>query len=107
MFKNGWDLLDHMRLFDELSRLTEWFLHADSDSIIFDLITNLLLTFVSCILTFVYCIFDICWVSAAVLLVKNDVLLLLPTGKAEFDLSFGSAVVKINLKLGEYGWKHY
>ena len=35
--------------FDELSRLIEWFLHADSDSIIFGLTTNPL------------CIFDICW----------------------------------------------
>ena len=39
------------------------------DSIIFRLTTNLL------------CIFDICWVSTAVVLVKNDVLLLVPTGK--------------------------
>ena len=55
--------------FDESSRLTEWFLYADSDSIIFGLTTNLL------------CIFDICWVFTAVVLVKNDVLLLVPTGK--------------------------
>ena len=41
--KNEWGLKDHgtlkpgisHKLFDELSRLTEWFLHADSDGIIF------------------------------------------------------------------------
>ena len=55
--------------FDESSRLIEWFLHGDSDWIIFGLTTSLL------------CIFDICWVSTAVVLVKNDVLFLVPTGK--------------------------
>ena len=55
--------------FDELSRLVEWSSHADIDSKIFGLTTNLL------------CIFDNCWVSTAVVLVKNDVLLLVPTGK--------------------------
>ena len=48
MFKNGADLLDHgtiksdvsQKSFDE-SRLIEWFLHTDSDSIIFGFITNL------------------------------------------------------------------
>ena len=43
MVKNGWGLIDHgthkpsvsHKWFDELSRLTEWFLHADSDGIIF------------------------------------------------------------------------
>ena len=50
MVKNGWGLIDHGTLkssvshkwFDELSRLTEWFLHADSDGIIFGLAANLL-----------------------------------------------------------------
>ena len=43
MVENGWGLIDHGTLklgvsrkwFDELSRLTGWFLHADSDGIIF------------------------------------------------------------------------
>ena len=61
--------------FDELSRLIEWFLHGDSDWIIFGLTTSLL------------CIFDNCWLSTAVALVKNDVLLLLPTGKV-LELGF-------------------
>ena len=48
-------------------------MHCDSDWITFELTTSLL------------SIFDICWVSAAVVLVKN-VLLLVPTGKVrEFD----------------------
>ena len=55
--KNGWDLIDHSpfksgvshKWFDGLSRLIEWFLHVDSDQIIFGLMTNLL-----CILTFKY-----------------------------------------------------
>ena len=63
--------------FDESSRLIEWFLHADSDSIIFGLATNL------------FCIFDIFWVSTAVVLVKNDILLLVPTGKI-LELAFPS-----------------
>ena len=53
--KNEWGLIDHRALksgvshkwFDELSRLTEGFLHVDSDGIIFGLMTKLL------------CIFDI------------------------------------------------
>ena len=51
--KNGRDLIDHGTLksgvshkwFDELSRLIEWFLHADSDRIVFGLTANLLCTF--------------------------------------------------------------
>ena len=43
MVKNGWGLIDHETLkqgvshkwFDELRRLIKWFLHADSDGIIF------------------------------------------------------------------------
>ena len=77
MLKNEWDLLDHGILksgvshkwIDGLSRLIEWFLHADSDWIIFGLTTNLLY------------VLGICWVSTAVVLVKNDVLLLVPTVK--------------------------
>ena len=76
MLKNRWDLLDHGILkssvshkwFDKSSRLIRGFLHADSDWISFGLTTNLL------------GIFDIYWVSTAVLLAKN-VLLLVPTGK--------------------------
>ena len=53
MVKNGWGLLDHETLksgvfpkwFDELSRLIEWYLDADSDGIIFGLIANILCTF--------------------------------------------------------------
>ena len=49
MVKNGQDLIDYGALkpgvshqwFDELSRLTEWFLHADSDGTIFGLMTSL------------------------------------------------------------------
>ena len=55
--------------FDESSRLTEWFLHGESDGIVFGLTSSLL------------CIFDICWVSTEVVLAKNDVLLLVSTGK--------------------------
>ena len=54
--------------FDESSRLIEWFLHCDSDWMTLGLTTSLL------------CIFSICWVSTAVILVKNDVLLLMPRG---------------------------
>ena len=43
-----------------MSRLIKWFWHADNHWIIFGLTTNLI------------CIFDICWVSTAVALVKND-----------------------------------
>ena len=55
--------------FDESSKLTERFLHGDGNCIIFGLTTNLL------------CIFDICWVPTAVVIAKNDVLLLVPTRK--------------------------
>ena len=61
--------------FDESSRLIEWFLHVDSDSIIFGLTINLL------------CIFDICWVSITVVLVKNDVFFLSVIGKV-LELGF-------------------
>ena len=54
--------------FDESSRLTEWFLHGDSDWIIFCLTTSLL------------CISENCWMSTAVVLVKNDILLIVATG---------------------------
>ena len=55
MVKNEWGPVDYESLksgashkwFDELSKLMEWFLHADSDGIIFGLTVNLL------------CIFDI------------------------------------------------
>ena len=60
--------------FDELSKLIEWFFHADSDWI-FDLMANLL------------CIFDIFWVFTAVVLFKKDVLLLVPTEKV-LELGF-------------------
>ena len=51
--KNGQDLIDYGTLksgvshqwFDELSRLTERFLHADSDGIIFSLMASLLNNF--------------------------------------------------------------
>ena len=50
MVKTEWDLIDHMTLksgvpqewFDEMSILIEWFLHADSNRIIFGLMTNLM-----------------------------------------------------------------
>ena len=75
MLKNGGYLLNHGTLksgvshkwFDESSRLVEWFLHAYSGWINFGFTTNLL------------GIFDICWMSIAVVLVKN-VLLLVLTG---------------------------
>ena len=49
IIKNGWGLIDHgtlksgifLKWFDELSRLIEWFLHADSDGIVFGFIANL------------------------------------------------------------------
>ena len=83
----GWvcskmDLLDQGTLksgvshkwFDELSRLIEWFLYADSDWITwFDHYSAL------CPWHF--------WVSTAVVLVKNDVLFLVPTGKV-LELGF-------------------
>ena len=83
MLKNEQDLLDpgtvksgvSHKWFGELTRLTEWFLHAGSGWIIVGLTINL------------FCIFDICWVSTAVEIVKNDVLLLVATEKAlEFGL---------------------
>ena len=55
--------------FDESSRLIESFLHADSGWVIFGFTTNL------------PCISDIGWVSTAVVLVKDVVLFLVPTGK--------------------------
>ena len=55
--------------FDESSRLTELFLHPDSDWIFFGSTTNLL------------CIFVIYWVFTAVVLFKNDVFLLVPSVK--------------------------
>ena len=67
--KNGQDLKSGVSWFDESSRVTEWFLHAVSDWIIFGLTTNLL------------CILDICFMSTAVVLVANDVLFLVPAGK--------------------------
>ena len=53
MVKNGRGLIDpgtvksgvSHKWFDELSRLIEWFLHAENDGIIFGLTTNLLSTF--------------------------------------------------------------
>ena len=53
MVKNEWGLIDHWALqwgvshnwFDELSRLIEWFLHANSDGILFGLTDNLLSVF--------------------------------------------------------------
>ena len=77
MLKMGRDLLDQGTLksdvshksFDELSRFIKWFLYVDSNWIIFDLTTNLL------------CFLDICCVSTAVVLVKNDFLFLVPQEK--------------------------
>ena len=70
ILENGEESLDHRTLkpvvshkwFDELSRFIELFLHADSE-------WNLL------------CIFDIWLVSTAFVLVNNDILLLVLTGK--------------------------
>ena len=53
MVRNGRDLIDYGTLksglshkwFDELSRLVEWFLDADSDGIIFGLMASLLCNF--------------------------------------------------------------
>ena len=55
MVRNGWGLINHGTLksgvshkwFDELNRLNKWFLHADSDGIIFDLMASQLSIFVS------------------------------------------------------------
>ena len=70
ILENGEENLDHgtvkpvvlHKWFDELSRFIDLYLHADSE-------WNLL------------CIFDICLVSTAFVLVKNDILLLVPTEK--------------------------
>ena len=51
MVKNGWGLIVHGTLksgvyhkwFDEMNRLIKWFLHADSDWMIFGLMANLFL----------------------------------------------------------------
>ena len=56
IIKNGWGLLNHGTLksgvshksFDKLSRLIEWFLHADSDGIIFGLMVYPLFIFDKC-----------------------------------------------------------
>ena len=58
----------HKRFDESADWLNDFSKHGDSDSIVFGLATSLL------------CIFDICWVSTAVVLVKNDALLLVPTG---------------------------
>ena len=73
MRKNWQDLLDHGTLksgvshkwFDISSRLIEWFLHADSDWIVYGLTTSLV------------CILGICWVSTAIVLAENVLLLVL------------------------------
>ena len=73
MLKNGRGLLDYgtrklglsHKWFDKFSRLIKWFLDADSDQIIFGLVTNL------------PSIFDIYLVSTTVTPVKNDVLFLM------------------------------
>ena len=70
---------------NELNRSIEWFLHANSDSIIFDLTTNLL------------CIFIICWVSTAVVPVKNNVLLLAHRKSLRtcfFQMLFNKSLIK-------------
>ena len=54
MVINVWEILDHEtlksgvspRLFDELSRLIEWYLDSDSEGIVFGLIANILCVFV-------------------------------------------------------------
>ena len=67
-FKIIWDCIisASYKWFDKSSRLIECFLHGDSDWIILGLTRSAL------------CIFDI-WVSNAVVLVKNDFILLVPT----------------------------
>ena len=75
--QNGQDFLDHgilksgvsQKRFDELSRLIAWFLHPESDWIVFGLTNNLL------------CIFEISWESIAVVFVKNVLLQWCPQGK--------------------------
>ena len=82
MLQNRWNLLDHETLkpalfhqwFNESNRLTQWFLHADSDWISFGSTTNLL------------SILDNFWMPTAVVLVQNA-LLLLPAGKV-LELGF-------------------
>ena len=69
---------------DESSRLIEWLWHVDCDSIIYGLTTNLLYTF------------DNCWVSTAVVLLKN-VLLLVCTRKV-LELGFLCFFDKILIK---------
>ena len=68
--------------FDELSGLIKWFLHGDSDWIIFGLTTTLL------------CMFEICWVSTAVVLVKNNVLLVVPKGIGFPKFVFKKSLIK-------------
>ena len=89
----------HFRLYgtlksgDESRRLIEWFLYGDSDWIIFGLTTSLLP------------IFDICLVFTAVVLFKNDILLLVPTGKV-LELGFlKSFLMKACGKIVERLWK--
>ena len=75
--QNGQDFLDHgilkssvsQKRFDELSRLIAWFLHPESDWIVFGLTNNLL------------CIFEISWESIAVVFVKNVLLQWCPQEK--------------------------
>ena len=75
--QNGQDFLDHgilksgvsQKRFDELSRLIAWFLHSESDWIVFGLTNNLL------------CIFEISWESIAVVFVKNVLLQWCPQEK--------------------------
>ena len=55
--------VSHKQL-DRSSRFTLWFLHADNNWTKFGLTVNLI------------CVFEICWVSTADVVVKNDVLLL-------------------------------
>ena len=61
--------------FDESSGLIKWFLHGYSHWIIFGLTNSLL------------CIFEICWVSTAIVLVKNDASLLVLLAKV-LELGF-------------------
>ena len=61
-----------MHLTNDLTNQADWLndfgKRGDNDQVIFSLVTSLL------------CVFDICGVSTAVVLVKNDVLLLVPIG---------------------------
>ena len=65
-----------------IKRLIEWFLHTDSDWIIFYLTTNLL------------CIFDICWVSTAVLFVKNEWCFASSGHRKSFPNAFNESLIK-------------